>query len=91
MGTMAPGGSSTTFSSNSSLLFAHEVALPAGPGDLLAHEAMTIHRADGNRSQRRTRRALGFIYYSQRAREDRAAHAAYQRKLAEELKAAGMI
>ncbi|MEC8389905.1 MAG: phytanoyl-CoA dioxygenase family protein [Planctomycetota bacterium] len=36
--------------------------LPAQPGDLLVHDAMTIHRADANRSTNRTRRALGFIY-----------------------------
>ena len=70
---------------------ADEVAFPAGPGDLLAHDALTIHRADGNRSPSRTRRALGFIYYSERAREDKAAHEAYQRKLAEELTEAGKI
>jgi phytanoyl-CoA hydroxylase len=52
---------------------------------------MTIHRADGNRSATRTRRALGFIYYSERAREDAEAHAAYQRRLAEEMAAQGKI
>ena len=70
---------------------ANEIAFPAQPGDLLAHHALTIHRADGNRSATRTRRALGFIYYSDRAKEDVAAHAAYQRKLAEELKRAQKI
>jgi phytanoyl-CoA hydroxylase len=69
----------------------HEVALPAAPGDLLVHDAMTIHRADGNRSPDRTRRALGLIYYSESAREDTEAHAAYQRKLAADLKANGKI
>lgn len=69
----------------------NEVALPVQPGDLLVHHALTIHRADGNRSATRNRRALGFIYYSQRAREDAEAHAAYQRKLAEEMKAAGKL
>lgn len=46
-----------------------EVAFPAGPGDLLAHHALTIHRADGNHSPTRTRQALGFIYYSAAAKE----------------------
>jgi len=68
-----------------------EVAVSAQPGDLLVHHAMTIHRADGNQSLGRNRRALGFIYYSHRAQEDATAHAAYQRKLAEELKSAGKI
>ncbi len=68
-----------------------EVAVSGRSGDLLVHHAMTIHRADGNHSSTRTRRALGFIYYSENAREDMDAQAAYQRKLAEELKAAGKI
>jgi phytanoyl-CoA hydroxylase len=70
---------------------ANEIALPAEPGDLLAHDALTIHRADGNRSNSRSRRALGFIYYSERAREDAEAHAAYQRQLAEDMSASGRI
>ena len=68
-----------------------ELAFPAKPGDLLVHHALTIHRADGNRSATRTRRALGFIYYSELAREDAEAHADYQRKLAEDMKAEGKI
>lgn len=68
-----------------------EIACPAKPGDLLVHDAMTIHRADGNRSSSRPRRALGFIYYSERAREDAEAHAAYQRRLAEDMKSKGKI
>ncbi|MBV7338465.1 phytanoyl-CoA dioxygenase family protein [Chloroflexi bacterium TSY] len=70
---------------------ADEVAFPAQPGDLLVHNAMTIHRADGNLSSTRTRRALGFIYYSERAKVDEEAHAAYQKRLAEEMKEAGKI
>ena len=62
-----------------------EVAFPARPGDVLAHHALTIHRADGNRSAARQRRALGFIYYCGAAREDTGAHDAYQRSLADEL------
>ena len=70
---------------------AHEKALPAKPGDLLVHHCMTIHRADGNQSADRTRRALGFIYYSERAAVDEEAHAAYQKRLADELKEKGKI
>jgi phytanoyl-CoA hydroxylase len=70
---------------------ADEVAMPAAAGDLLAHDALTIHRAEANASKTRTRRALGFIYYGERAREDRAAHEAYQQQLATELKVAGKI
>lgn len=70
---------------------AREVAMPASPGDLLVHHALTIHRAGRNQSQDRNRRALGFIYYAERALEDKAAHQAYQRKLAESLLAKGKI
>jgi phytanoyl-CoA hydroxylase len=68
-----------------------EVAVPAKSGDLLVHSALTIHRADGNHSATRSRRALGLVYYSERARTDSAAHAAYQCRLAEDMKAAGKI
>lgn len=67
----------------------HEAAFPAKPGDVLVHDALTIHRAGRNSSASRSRRALGFIYYSQRAREDTQAHAAYQRQLVDEMKAEG--
>ncbi len=71
---------------------AEDLALEvAMPGDLLVHHAMTIHRADGNQSPIRSRRALGFVYYSERAREDTETHTAYQRQLAEELKSGGKI
>jgi len=69
----------------------NEVPCPAQPGDLLVHHALTIHRADANISATRTRRALGFIYYGKSAREDFAAHEAYQGKLANELKLTGKI
>lgn len=70
--------------------YAMETAMPAMPGDLLAHHSLTIHRAEANRSGEH-RRSLGFIYYSVDAREDTAAHAEYQRRLAEELSRAGRI
>jgi phytanoyl-CoA hydroxylase len=68
-----------------------EVAVPAEPGDLLVHHAMTIHRADGNGSPTRSRRALGFVYFSERARENAEAKAAYQRQLTEDMRAQGKI
>ena len=70
---------------------ANEVPSPARPGDLLAHHALTIHRADANASSTRPRRALGFIFYALSAREDLAAHNAYQAELAAELAATGKI
>jgi phytanoyl-CoA hydroxylase len=60
---------------------ANEVAIPARPGDLLIHHAMTIHRADGNASATRSRRAMGLIYFAASAREDKEAKDAYLRKL----------
>ncbi len=61
------------------------------PGDLLVHHALTIHRADGNPSANRHRRALGFIYYSSAAKTDEARHAAYQERLTAEMTEAGKI
>ena len=68
-----------------------ERAFPASPGTLLAHDARTMHFAGGNQSPSRTRQALGFIYYAKRAREDQAAHAAYQAKLAADLRERGAL
>lgn len=70
---------------------ADEIACPAQPGDLLAHHALTIHRADANNSVNRSRRALGFVFYGISAKEDKPAHEAYQRKLKMELIEAGKI
>jgi phytanoyl-CoA hydroxylase len=64
--------------------FANEIPFPAKPGDLLIHHAMTIHRADGNKTETRSRKALGFIYFGESAREDAAAKKAYQKLLSEE-------
>jgi phytanoyl-CoA hydroxylase len=68
-----------------------EVPCPSNPGDLLAHHALTIHRADANLSPTRSRRALGFIFYGESTRENPEAHDAYQRWLAKELMATGKI
>ena len=68
-----------------------EVHCPAKPGDLLAHHALTIHRADANASLTRTRRALGFIFYGESAREDKLAHEAYRKNLADEMSTLGKI
>ncbi len=63
-----------------------EVWFNTKPGDLLVHHALTIHRADGNSSSNRTRKALGFIYYAEKAKEDTHTKEAYQQKLAEEIR-----
>lgn len=69
----------------------NEVYFTVEPGDLLVHHALTIHWADGNRSRDRTRKALGFIYFSQRAKRDINAAQDYQEKLNEEWKAQGRL
>ncbi len=56
---------------------ANEVYYILEPGDLLVHHALTIHRADKNSSKYRSRKALGFIYYAEKAREDKVAHKAF--------------
>jgi len=63
----------------------NEVFFPTKEGDLLVHHALTIHRADGNQSER-TRKAMGFIYYANKAKEDKAAHETYAKALNESLK-----
>jgi len=63
-----------------------EVAMPASPGDLIVHNALTIHRADRNQSADRSRRSLGFVYFSERACEDAQAIADYQRRLTQDMK-----
>lgn len=63
---------------------AHEIPMIVKPGDLIVHHSMTIHRADPNTSNR-TRKGLGFIFYSADAREDEQRHAQYQEALKLEL------
>lgn len=70
---------------------AHEVAITAGPGDLIAHDSLTIHRADANESPTRSRQAMGFVYYSDRAEVDEEAKQAYQKKLQDEWAEEGKI
>ncbi|MEJ7767255.1 MAG: phytanoyl-CoA dioxygenase family protein [Chitinophagaceae bacterium] len=60
---------------------AEEIAFPARPGDLIVHHALTIHRADGNISESRTRKALGLIYFSETAEIDTEAKNAYLKQI----------
>jgi phytanoyl-CoA hydroxylase len=62
----------------------NEIAFPAQPGDLLVHHSLTIHRAGGNTTTNRNRKALGLIYFGESAREDIEAKKAYQEKLQKE-------
>jgi phytanoyl-CoA hydroxylase len=70
---------------------ANEVVMTAQPGDLLVHDAKTVHWADGNTSEARTRKAMGLVYFSDRAVADTVAQAAYQKKLTEDMEKAGKI
>ncbi len=46
---------------------------------------------EGNKSQTRTRKALGFIYYGESAEINQEAHDAYQEKLRKEMKEKNLI
>jgi len=67
-----------------------EVAVEAGPGDLVLHHALTIHRADANNSDRQ-RRVIGLVYFAQRARVDTEAVKAHDEKIKKRWKKAGRI
>lgn len=69
---------------------ANETPACVTAGDLIMHDAMTVHRTEANHSPR-SRRALGFVYFSSRARVDEQARERYQQKLATELSADGKI
>ena len=60
---------------------ANEIAFPARPGDLLIHHSLTIHRADGNNSALRSRRAMGFIYFAESAKVDEKSRKSYEKEL----------
>jgi phytanoyl-CoA hydroxylase len=67
-----------------------EVPMVVEPGDLIVHHSLTIHRADANTSNR-TRKGLGFIFYSADAEEDEVKHRQYQEALKEEMLRSGRI
>ena len=68
-----------------------EVCMNAEAGDLLIHESMTIHRADGNESPDRSRQALGLIYFAARARQDTEKLAEYQANLTKDMLTQGKL
>ena len=63
---------------------ANEIAVRAAPGDLLVHHGLTIHRADGNTSDRQ-RRAIGSVYYAAHVKRDHAALDAYMQQLTRDM------
>ena len=88
-GTLGFSQGITDFPNESDIL--NEVGIPANTGDLLAHHALTIHRADANKSKTRSRKALGFIYYSANAKHDTKAWEKYQQELKIQLTEQGKI
>jgi len=64
---------------------AASVQMVAGPGDILVHHSLTIHRANGNRSDH-DRTSIGFIFYRDDVAIDQEAHERYQRDLHESLR-----
>ncbi len=70
---------------------ANEVVFTAEPGDLSVHHAVTVHRADGNTSESKDRPAIGFVYLSAEAKENREAVEAYRKRLADDLASKGKI
>lgn len=66
-----------------------ERSVHAQPGDLIVHHSLTIHAAGANQTSDRPRRALGMVYYAQRARQDLEGREQYRRQLHSELKAKG--
>ena len=69
---------------------AREVAVRAEPGDMLLHHGLTIHRADGNASDRH-RRAIGSVYYGAHVKRDDAHWYGYQRELTQKLIRTGKL
>jgi phytanoyl-CoA hydroxylase len=63
---------------------ANEVAVCAAPGDMLVHHGLTIHRADGNASNRH-RRAMGCVYYAAHVKKNHAIADAYRDRLVSDL------
>ena len=69
---------------------ATEIPVCTEPGDLIAHHCLTVHRADANASQR-ARRALGFVYFSERAHEDAERAETYRQQLYAEWEREGKL
>lgn len=67
-----------------------EAAIHAAPGDMIVHHCMTIHRAGANTTAN-PRRALGLVYYAQRAKADKARQETYKKELMERWKKEGKV
>ena len=69
---------------------ATEIPVCTEPGDLIAHHCLTVHRANANASPR-ARRALGFVYFSERAQEDAERAETYRQQLYAEWEREGKL
>ena len=69
---------------------AAEIPVCTEPGDLIAHHCLTVHRADANASPH-ARRALGFVYFSERAHEDAKRAETYRQQLYAEWEREGKL
>ena len=70
---------------------ANTMSFPCRAGHIIVHHSLTIHWAEGNTSEDKSRQAMGAIYYGESAREDAAAKAAYEERLAQQLAEQGKI
>jgi phytanoyl-CoA hydroxylase len=70
---------------------ADHVMCAAQPGDILVHHSLTIHYAARNRSESRHRRSIAYVFFSAAARRDEAAWDRYQRALARQREAKGIV
>ena len=59
---------------------ATEIPVCTEPGDLIAHHCLTVHSADTTTSPL-ARRALGFVYFSERAHDDADRSSTYLQQL----------
>lgn len=69
----------------------NEIICPANAGDLFVHHALTVHRADANRSESRSRRAIGAVFFSAEAKPDLERQAVYQKELTADLVESGKL
>ena len=69
--------------------FGQEVSCALRRGDLLVHDSLTIHRAEGNPSGR-LRRALAMVYYGESAQRDEAKYQRYQDSIKAQQQAIGV-
>jgi phytanoyl-CoA hydroxylase len=67
-----------------------EVTCRAKRGDCLIHHSLMIHSAGANTSPRQ-RRAIGVVYYAQRAKVDEQAHRRYQEMLLSNRQEKGVV